>query len=169
MPNMGWIQKVGQLLQSTKTKVDVLQISELEAWVTRESQRTILGAGSIFNLDVYLKRLKEMRWLLACKIEEWQKLAARDLEESQCSDVVEIFDSSLHVLNLLPFPQDSTIAQILPLHKDFGKALDNIFRQLKNSSFMHNYSFISGGVVNPLYQELLNINSVWQEFEQGII
>jgi len=152
--------------QKEVSPAQVLPITRLDSWLKEQYQdllsHTKLGEESLR----YIEKLKEQRWLLECKLDEWQKL----LPKEKRTEVETIFNNTRVVLDLLTFSANDPVERIFSLHKKFAVKLIYLIKSIEGTSFAHNFSFlpVEDQEPNPLLEELQLFRELAHHFEQKL-
>jgi hypothetical protein len=173
---MGLLQLLLDLFNVKDNNREVVLLSNMEDWLLRQSNDLDKNGEMNPELNIFVNKIKDKRWFLDCKLDEWEiKLAG----EEDKDDIKQIFLQTRGFLENLEFSEDLSLGKLLLFHKKLGRELDQLFKAIQQSNFSHDFSFLltdkekeiqqQGALVNPLYQELLDLNSIWERFEQKII
>lgn len=162
---LGWFQKSGMVEISPLS----IHVNEVADWVEHKNKEVMLAHKLDEENLHHINLLKDKRWILDNKIDEWQQRAktARNTEVSLL--LMEI----RKVLELLRFPDDkNTVASVLAVHEKVEALLELIIQKIENSFLKDNFAMILPegitSATNPILQELQEVKSLLQQFEQKI-
>ena len=170
---MGWMKKfLGLFLETDAEQTAVLEevhLQDLPDWLYHLSQEITVKAKLEEHFNNYLHRLKDKRWLLECRLDEWDdKLLGRKSEELSVT-----FAEARKLLNSINIPERNTLKSVLKLNTIFAPNLEKLTHRLEQSSLMHNYAFLlneeeKNSTINPLLKELLEITALKNDFEEKV-
>lgn len=159
-----WFQKHG-----TTTPFSSIPINEIADWVDHKKKEVMVAHKLEEETTNHINLLKDKRWVLDNKLDEWQQRAkqARNIEIGLVLvDIRKIADA-------LRFPHEkNTLSSILEIHEKVDAAMDVITQKIEKSSFKDNYAFIlpdgSTVSINPVLQELQEVHGLLGQFEQKV-
>ena len=176
---MGWIvnllEKIGLVeVETAEANDSAIHINDLEDWVNEQEQDLITNHQLKESLFSYINKLKDKRWMLECKLDDWEKKIHALGLDYRSQDVSLIFNETRKFLNLLQFENYEDFNNIQEINKKIQESIDPLQRKISESSFSYNYSFIlsreeKSQAMNPLLKELLEINNLKSDFSELII
>ncbi len=176
---MGWIvnllEKIGLVeVEIAEANDSTIHINDLEDWTVKQEQDLITNHQLKENLFNYINKLKDKRWMLECKLDDWEKKIHALGLDYRSQDVSTIFNETRKFLNILQFDDYEDFDKIQETNKKVQESLDPLQRKINESSFSYNYSFIlsreeKSQALNPLLKELLEINNLKSDFSELII
>ncbi len=160
-----WFQKAGLVEISPPS----IHINEVADWVEQQTKEVMAAHKLEEETLNQVNLLKDKRWALDNKLEEWQQRA----KQAKNTEVGLLLIEIGKVLELLRFPDDkNTIASVLAMHEKVDALLEPITKKIENSSFKDNFAMIlpegSSAPANPALQELQEVKFLMQQFEQKI-
>jgi hypothetical protein len=175
---MGWLvkllEKVGFVEYEAASAVDsLIHINDLSDWIAEQETELITNHKLSEELLNYINRLKDKRWMLECKIDDWEKKILALGLDYRSQDVNVIFNETRRFLDLLQFENHGDLEGIQEVNKQIQENLEPLQKKINESSFSYNYSFIlsreeKGQAMNPLLKELLDINNLKVGFSELI-
>ena len=176
---MGWIvkflEKVGLVeFESAQANESLIHVNDLEDWVNEQEQNLISNHQLKENLLTYINKLKDKRWMLECKLDDWEKKIHALGLDYRSQDVNVIFNETRIFLDLLQFENHEDFDKIQEINQKVEESLEMLQRKINDSSFSYNYSFIlsrdeKNQAMNPLLKDLLEINNLKSDFSELII
>jgi hypothetical protein len=176
---MGWfvtfLEKIGLVeLEVAQADESSIHINDLEDWVNKQEQDLIINHKLKENLLNYINKLKDKRWALELKLDDWEKKIRALGLDYRSQDVNVIFNETRKLLNYLQFENYDDLNQIQEINKKVQEDLDPLQRKINESSFSYNYSFIlsrdeKNQAMNPLLKELLEINNLKSDFSELVL
>ncbi len=176
---MGWIvnflEKIGLVeVETAEANDSAIHINDLEDWTTEQEQDLITNHQLKENLLNYINKLKDKRWMLECKLDDWEKKIHALGLDYRSQDVSVIFNETRKFLNILQFENYEDFDNIQEINKKVQESIDPLQKKINESSFSYNYSFIlsreeKSQAMNPLLKELLEINNLNSDFSEVII
>ena len=175
---MGWI---ADFLKSFFTdEVDStpelvrIQINDLQDWVRIRTEEIVYDHKIDKALINYINELKDKRWVLEVKIDEWEKKISSLGLSYKTEDISTIFRNTRKFLELLSFSDKPTIKSIFEQNTEFESHMEDLQKSIESSSFSYNYSFIlskeeKGLAINPLLKELLSLINQKEDFEKKVL
>src|SRR3989338_2657192 len=165
---LNWFQKSGMVEISPVS----IHINEVADWVDHKNKEVISAHKLEEETLNHVNSLKDKRWVLDNKLDEWQQRA----KTARNTDISVVLTDIRKVVDLLCFPDDkNTIASVLTVHEKVDALLEPITQKIENSFFKDNFTVIlpegstaSTSPVNPVLQELQDVKSLLQQFEQKI-
>lgn len=176
---MGWIlnvlDKLGLTEREKRSGAVEVHINDLQDWIKIRTEDIVYQ----FQLEEaqinYVNSLKDKRWALECKLDEWdQKIVQLGLGSTNTEDISRLFRNTRRFLELLTFPDKVLIKDLLELNSRLDLALEELQKALEASTFSYNYSFILSKDeketdLNPLLKEIVDTRRLKDEFEDRII
>jgi len=176
---MSWIlnvfDKLGLTERENKNRVVEVHINDLQDWIKIRTEDIVYQ----FQLEEaqinYVNSLKDKRWALECKLDEWdQKIVQLGLGSTNTEDISRLFRNTRRFLELLTFSDKVLIKDLLELNSRLDLALEELQKALEASTFSYNYSFILSKEeketdINPLLKEIVDTRRLKDEFEDRII
>jgi chromosome segregation ATPase len=176
---MGWIvnflEKIGLVeVETAEANDSAIHINDLEDWTTEQEQDLIINHKLKENLLNYINKLKDKRWMLECKLDDWEKKIHALGLDYRSQDVSVIFNETRKFLEILQFENYEDFDNIQEINKKVQENIDPLQRKINESAFSYNYSFIlsreeKSQAMNPLLKELLEINNLKSDFSELII
>lgn len=178
---MGWflnlLEKIGivELASEEGAEQNSLHLYELQDWL-KEKEKVIISEHQLQEEVLsYLNKLKDKRWALECKLDEWEK-KIRSLGISyKTQDLLNILAEARRLLDSLQFPAEITINSALETGAKIEVKLDQLKRMIGGSNFAYNYSFLlpreergEKGTENPLLKEINELNQLKEGFEEKV-
>lgn len=170
---MGWLLNLFKKLDVVEVVADkeVIHINDLHDWLLVQYHVLLSRHEFDEELPRYVNQLKGKRWLLECKLDEWEKRISRDKKE----ELFTLFRDTRLLLDLLTFPEDNPLEYILKINRKLNSPLHKLISTLEKSPFASEFSFIlneeekeQGIMVNPLLKELIELQSLHNEFERRV-
>lgn len=174
---MGWLisvlEKLGIMVEE-KPDLDIIHINDLQEWARVRTEEIVSQASLNEELINYINKLKDKRWTLECKIDDWEKKINSLGLAYKTEDIKSIFNETRKFLELLTFTDENTVSNTLALNSRLEACLERLQKQVEESSFAHNYSFVlskeeKGLAINPLLKEFIEVNHWRENFENKIV
>ncbi|MEW5896266.1 MAG: hypothetical protein AB1668_01110 [Nanoarchaeota archaeon] len=177
---MGWLSKISGFFQSSvqleeKHGEDVY-LQDLPLWLDVFMQNIIARHKLSESVASYCCLLKDKRWMLECRLDEWQKRMSYVRNPYERGEITLIFRDTRKFLELLTFSDDISLAEVLAFNNEVQPELDKLIRRIKKSSLSDNFAFFLResdsnilGEVNPLMSELMAIEELGNNFEEGVL
>jgi len=151
-----------------------LHINDLQDWVRIRTEEIVYEHKINETLTNYVNGLKDKRWVLEVKIDEWEKKISNLGLSYKTENISTIFRSTRKFLELISFPDKLTVNHIFEQNSEFEGHLEELQKAIEKSSFSYNYSFIlskeeKGLAINPLLKELLSLINLKEEFEKKVL
>ncbi|HLC70455.1 MAG TPA: hypothetical protein VJI32_00480 [Candidatus Nanoarchaeia archaeon] len=160
----GWFQKNGVTTNSSS-----IHINEIADWVDQKKKEAMVAHKLEEETTNHINSLKDKRWVLDNKLDEWQQRA----KQARNTDIGLLLVDVRKMADLLRFPNDkNTLSSILDIHEKVDAAMEAVTQKIEKSSFKDNFAFIlpdgSTVSINPVLQELQEIHSLLGQFEQTV-
>ena len=159
-----------QSSQKSLPKADVVHLNDLSDWLEIKEKELILNANLDSALLDYVNKLKDWRWFLECKLDEWEsRMKNAGVRDDDARSI--IFDSR-GLLGKFTFRDEPTIRSIIRTNSHLDEHLQILIEKTEDSNFATNYSYILGpeddSTMNPLFKELIKLNKFKENFSQRI-
>ena len=148
----------------------MLEISELDPWFKKQSEKLISANKLNEELNKYIKQAREQSEILKAKIELWKsKSVNQDIEGLPL-----IYAESKKILESVDFHEKQDINTIMEMNSHFTIRLEKLMHKIEESLFESDFSFILEEKekftikANPLVTELLKLNGLKESFEQRV-
>ncbi len=188
---MGWFSNI---FREKDNSLEAVPFQELDSWLDSQAQEIVVNNRLDENLANYLNKLKDKRWLLDSKLEEWQKKIELIKLPINPEEVRIIFAETRRLSALFNFTAELKLNELLELYARIEPRLSKLIKYLESSDFAENYEFLlekdelpepeavieamdaepvgeQKAVINPLLKELLEIDAVlenfWRELENS--
>jgi hypothetical protein len=174
---MGWLANLFKSLFTEEVDDNPEQIkihiNDLQDWVRIRSEEIVYKHKLNDSLTNYVNHLKDKRWSLEVKIDEWEKKIASLGLSYKTENISTIFRATKKFLDLLTFPDQPTFQLIFDFNLKIEDDLEKLQNVVQASSFSYNYSFIlskeeKGLAINPLLKELIDLTNLKENFEKKI-
>lgn len=174
---MDWlalILKYIQQWQKKEPRIEQLTIDQLDSWVEQTATAVVKKFQLETELQQYVQKLKEERWILECKLDDWEKRIPIISQRKQRLEVREFFSQTRSFLSLISFPSilsPTYITFVLDLNLQIDNQIIVLLDRGENSFFAQNFSFMADGpqtIYNPLLETFVRINGLKDQFEQKI-
>ena len=160
------------LKKSEPEQSEEVMLSDLRGWLQFRSQELLINAGLENEMQKYVQIMKEKRWFLECRLDEWQEKAR---EHTRVEEVTPLLRETRRLLELLSFPDQIALEKILLQNNYLEQRLQALSEKVEASSFGQDFAFLydegNGGnssELNPLLQFLLDIDAQRKGFEQKV-
>ena len=171
---MGWLKRFfGFFVENegdSSSELEIIYFNDLKSWLDNLLNDNLNKHKLGEDLTTYFNEVKDKRWLLEAKLDQWQENLTGPNE-----NVTEIFQDTRKFLELLAVPSEKNIESASKLNLNFSTELDNLLRKIEQSEFMINFSYILTDVekknvnVNPLMKELFALHSIKDQFNNTIV
>jgi len=179
---MGWLlnflEKVGLLKtdnsQEETSSVNTIHVNELQDWLKGKEENIISHHQLEQEVLSHVNKLKDKRWFLECKLDEWEKKIKSLGISYRTQDITSILSETRKVLDLLELPEKHTIQSTLILGAKLEPRLEELRKDIAASSFSYNYAFLlpreeREAKENPLLQLLNSLTALKDSFEEKIV
>lgn len=161
-------------MESSTSKIETVHVNDLPDWVELRIEEIVSKNKLDEKLINYTNKLKDKRWLLECKIEDWEKKINSLGLSYKTGEISTIFSETIKFLDLLTFPEELKIETVIELNEKIETELNKIQEQIEKSTFSHNYSFILTKdekelAINPLLKEFIELNHAKKIFQEEIV
>ena len=151
-----------------------IHVNDLSDWVRLRTEEIVYNHKLDETLTNYINKLKDKRWALEVKIDEWEKKIASLGLSYKTEDISTIFRESRKFLDTLTFPEKIKIKEMFEFNSEFEDKLEKLQKSIQESSFSYNYSFMlskedKGLELNPLMKELLDLSNYKDDFEKRVL
>ena len=169
------LEKLGFIkMESSTSKIETVHVNDLPDWVELRIEEIVSKNKLDEKLINYTNKLKDKRWLLECKIEDWEKKINSLGLSYKTGEISTIFSETIKFLDLLTFPEELKIETVIELNEKIETELNKIQEQIEKSTFSHNYSFILTKdekelAINPLLKEFIELNHAKKIFQEEIL
>ncbi len=169
------LKRLGFVEVSTShPEIETVHVNDLHDWVELRVEEIVSKNKLDEKLINYTNKLKDKRWLLECKIEDWEKKINSLGLAYKTGEINTIFAETIKFLDLLTFPEKLQIEKVITLNEKIETELNKIQEAIEKSTFAHNYSFIltkdeKGLAINPLLKEFIELNHARKIFQDEII
>jgi hypothetical protein len=174
---MGWIDRIFSFFftaeDTLKNEIEIVHVNDLDSWLESQRKESIAKHNLDEELTNYVNALKDKRWLIECKVDDWEERARNAGHRNE--ENVAIFVELKRLLDLLNIPESPKLDSIRELNSRFGEHVEKLHRKVEGSSFMYNFSFLlkeeerTDTAVNPLLKELLELDKLRKSFEEKAI
>lgn len=140
---MGWMQRILEktgISNVVTVQQKTLHVHELIDWLDAQKEQVITSHKLVQELSTHVNALKNQRWLLQCKLDEWKQQGNQPKAEM-----------AEHLIHLLNLPESGTIDQMLELHGKVERVLEPV---------------IGDGEVHPEFEQ---VHELQDQFEQKVI
>ncbi len=171
---MKWLQalfeKVG-VSSSVRQRLESVHVNDLGEWLEKRAQEIISKHKLDEDAIDTANHLKDKRWVLECKLDEWQS----KVNSVRQSDVSSILSEARKVAGLIEFPEKMTVERFLSFHLRVEPELERFSKKIESGPFHQQFSVIFAGPevataeMNPLLKELVEINGLCEAFEQRVV
>jgi hypothetical protein len=174
---MGWLvnflKKIG-VAEEDESKLEYIHINDLSDWVKIRIDDLVHNNQLDDWLITYVNKLKDKRWLLECKIDDWEKKIITLGLDYDTKDISTIFNHSRQFLDFLTFKESPNFKNVMKLNYKLSDHLEKLQKLVEASSFAYNYTFILNKeekdlAINPLLKELIGIEQLKESFDSKII
>ncbi len=178
---MGWLrallENAGLLANAGTAPVsEKIDISRLEEWLEARLRECVAQHALDAAMLEYLSQLKEKRWEIEEKLEEWDKKIQALGIPAQSKDIGPLFAETRAFLEMPSLLEKNSIPSILHMNRELEGQLQQLQAKLQQSSFAYNYSFLlergaraeRDQQLNPLLQALLDIDSMRKRIEDKV-
>ncbi|MBI2665886.1 hypothetical protein HYX12_04660, partial [Candidatus Woesearchaeota archaeon] len=152
--------------------VGTIHLHDMEDWLALEKHHLISKYKLNSEIISYTNRLKDKRWELECKLDEWQQkipLGKRD-------DVNYFFVETRKFLDEISFTEELEVDTVMQMNRKLEPMLIELIASIEEDDFATHFSFLSDGTdstseydnLNPLLKELRVLNDSLTKFEQKI-
>ena len=169
------LRKLGLIeVESSVPNIETIHVNDLPDWVELRIEEIISKNKLDEKIINYTNKLKDKRWLLECKIEDWEKKINSLGLAYKTGEINTIFAETIKFLDILTFPEKIQIEKVITLNEKIETELNKIQEAIEKSTFSHNYSFIltkeeKGMAINPLLKEFIEINHARKIFQDEIV
>jgi hypothetical protein len=176
---MGWIQqllhKLGFKLDE-KPQLERVHLYDLKDWLHMRSQEIIDGHKLDHEGVLYRKKIKDKRWLIECKIDDWEKRVHNLKNDQERENVHRFFSASRRAMEHITFQEKTDLEKILQINRVLARDIELILEKIGASFFSQNFHFMLPEderklniTINPLLKELLELDALREEFENKIV
>ncbi|PIZ51918.1 hypothetical protein COY27_01985 [Candidatus Woesearchaeota archaeon CG_4_10_14_0_2_um_filter_33_13] len=172
---MGWLikflEKLGVVqVEEASTQIDSIHFNDLDELIDLKEQELLVRYNLKEEMLNYTNKLKDKRWQLECKIDDWEKKIKYLGIDYRSQEISLIFNETREFLELMAFYEVKDLNKIKLLNVKLQESLDHLQEVIGSSSFSYNYSFIlpreeKQVAINPLAKELIEINLAREEFQ----
>ena len=174
---MGWLvnflKKLG-VAEEDESELEYIHINDLSDWVKIKIDDLVHNNQLDDWLINYVNKLKDKRWLLECKIDDWEKKIITLGLDYDTKDISTIFNHSRKFLDFLTFKESPNFKSVMKLNYKLSDHLEKLQKLVEASSFAYNYTFVLNKeekdlAINPLLKELIGIEQLKESFDSKII
>ena len=176
---LNWRHRLYQFVRSFREEnkselvAEEIYLEHLNNWLEKRQLELITQARLEDESVAYVNKLKDKRWFLESKIEEWERLLSVKEIFYGKEDIRSFFVQTKELLLLWDFDQGISVQEIIHLNPVLLQNLKKIIIRLEKSSFAHNFSFLfdensSGEEFNPLFSLLLGLQDLVENFNQKL-
>ena len=174
---MGWLvnflKKLG-VAEEDESELEYIHINDLSDWVKIKIDDLVHNNQLDDWLINYVNKLKDKRWLLECKIDDWEKKIITLGLDYDTKDISTIFNHSRKFLDFLTFKESPNFKSVMKLNYKLSDHLEKLQKLVEASSFAYNYPFVLNKeekdlAINPLLKELIGIEQLKESFDSKII
>ncbi|MDP3698314.1 MAG: hypothetical protein Q8R47_01875 [Nanoarchaeota archaeon] len=167
---MSWLQKAVLFLKNgTQTSQEELSISQIQEWLQQRSQEIVEQHHLLPAVKEHAKILEDRRWALEVQLDLWQK---RSRLHPSAQDVIPLLRETRQMLDLLHFPDQPAIGEVLAVNQELEKRLYLLIEKIESRSFLHDFSFIlekhEQANTNPLLSVLLDLDATRKKLDNRI-
>jgi hypothetical protein len=168
---MGWLNKLTQKFQEPIDKTEEIKLENLQEWLNIQSELVHQSVNINEDFSTYIKKLKDRRWYLEAQLDLWKEKAPEQIKK----EVVTIFRDTKLFLNNLTFPEQANLKYLLGINQDLLTKSEQLVKVIENSELISSFSFMvdkeskDQQLVNPLFQELLNLSTLVKNFENLLV
>lgn len=161
-----WFKKSGTI-QSLSSSI---HIDEVADWVEQKNKEVMVTHKLEEETLNHVNLLKDKRWILDNKIDEWQQRA----KITRNTEVGLLLIEVRKAVELLRFPAEkNSIGSVLAIHEKIDAVVEPLTNKIEHSFFKDNFTMIlpEGSFpnpTNPVLQELQDVKVLMQQFEQKI-
>ncbi len=173
---MGWLTNIfknfTEEVEEDPEQIKI-HVNDLQDWVRIRTEEIVYKHKLDEALTNYVHRMKDKRWSLEVKIDEWEKKIASLGLSYKTEDISTIFRETKKFLDLLTFSDKPTFKMIFDFNLEIEDILEKLHKSIERSSFSYNYSFIlskeeKGLAINPLLKEMIDLTNLKEDFEKKI-
>lgn len=154
--------------------VEMISVDNLSAWLDQQSNFILENSGMYQEVQEFIQKLKEHRWMLECKMDDWEKMIP--VLHEQRSEIINLLSECRKMLELITIPNDYSMRQIANLLSRLHHDIELLSKVLEQNIFFKNYEFLfteqdkdpTHSRMNPLMEELISLNGLCDSFERRI-
>jgi hypothetical protein len=176
---MGWVvnflEKLGLVeLNVNGDQGNSIHLNDLQEWVVLKEEELVIKNNLKEELLNYVNKLKDSRWALECKIDDWEKKIHALGIDYRAQDINVIFTETRSFLENILFEDIPDLEKIKVINAIIITELNKLQQKISASSFSYNYSFILARdekdlAINPLLKKVLDIAQIKKQFDEKII
>lgn len=175
-----WWQRFLQFVSSfregneSELVVEEIYLEHLNSWLENKQQELIILANLEDESVTYINKLKDKRWFLESKVEEWERLfSVKEIFYGK-EDVRSFFVQTKELFKPWNFDNGIGVLGIISLNPTLQQNLKKIIARLEKSSFAHDFSFLfedndSQEEFNPLLRLLLELQDLVENFNRKLV
>ncbi|GEM_PF-5424765 len=168
---MGWFKELFSLVQKNsqlKQEPQIISLEKLPLWWAEKHELLLEKHAMHAKIEKYAQKLKEKRWELECKLEDWEK----KIPSSQAESVQELFAKTHIFIETITFSQPLVVDSFISFHKNFEEQLNTLLQILEQHSFLKDFSYLldqkqkrsAQAAINPLLEYLLFLRGLSEQF-----
>ena len=167
---MGFLGKLSLFFGTSEIveKKEILALKDLEDWVHRMRGEVIRKEKLGELATRYVQQIRDQRWFLECKLDEWQELVRTE----DRARVMALFGLVRGVLDTIVFARDSLLVEIYRKSVALNESLKELLVKIEGNSVLFmptdersvTFSFKH----NPLLDELRKLNVVNGHFLESM-
>jgi len=173
---MGWVNTLVEKLFNRNDIIESVRFDDLQLWLDHQAREIISKQKLEWEIDNYVANLKGERWVLECKLDEWESMVNKLDNSFRKQEIGSFFSETRKLLEILTFAEKIGVQRMQAINKIVKKKIEKLLSTVEKSSFAHEYSFIfleqdkekNEVIVNPLIQSLIKLNGLRVEFERKV-
>lgn len=171
---INFLKKLSLAEEEDSSKLEYIHVNDLQDWVKLRIDNIVHSNQLDDWLLNYTNKLKDKRWLLECKIDDWEKKIVSLGLDYDTKDISTIFNNVRKFLDLLTFKEPLTLSSVIKFNSKLSENLEKLHKLVEGSSFAYNYTFILSKeekdlAINPLLKELIELEQLREIFENKVI
>ncbi len=173
---MSWLNDILSLFKEIKqdsVEIEKIDLIYLDDWLVSQQQQIISKNDLQDVISNYVRVLKSKRWELECKLDQWEELFPPEKK----LNYKEILIETRNVLGLIVFVEGDLVLSTLNLNSLLDEKINKLMKTIEDNPFVDDYSYLLSEeekkspnvTINPILQELLNLDGFRSEFEKRIV
>ncbi len=173
---MSWLNNILSFFKELKqeqVELENIDLNQLGSWLKKQEEEIIIKNSLKEVIDNYVRILKAKRWEFECQLDQWEELFPPEKKLNYKEIIIE----TRNLLNLIVFIESDLVLCTLNLNTILDERTDKVMRMVEDSTFSNDYSYMltekeknsPNTNINPILQELLNLDGLRSEFEKKIV